>query len=167
MFVAFVCGLLLVACGSGGGTAVTPTPSPTPSPLPTPSAVSTKDMKISIDSTYHKTAKVGTSTTFDVDIQDVGTADIPNLYLAFNLGDRFLDNYSIQSSGPCQVDSNVPGLACGRLVSLGSHLMFTIKATPKTAGSFVFKFTVNQYKTILSQADGDQYDYTWTQTISS
>jgi hypothetical protein len=124
-------------------------------------------MKVAIDSTYHKTPKVGTSTTFDVDIQDVGTADIPNLYVAFNLGtDRFLDIYSVESAGPCQVDSNVPGLACGKLAQ-GSHLMFTIKATPKTAGSYVFKFTVNQYKTILSQDDGEQYDYTWTQTISS
>jgi hypothetical protein len=124
-------------------------------------------MKIAIDSTYHKTPKVGTSTTFDVDIQDVGTADIPNVYLAFNLGtDRFLDIYSVESAGPCQVDTNVPGLACGKLTQ-GAHLTFTIKATPKTAGSYVFKFTVNQYKTILSQDDGEQYDYTWTQTISS
>ena len=123
-------------------------------------------MKIAVDSTYHKTPKVGTQTTFDMDIQNVGTVDIPNLDLAFNLGDRFLDNYHVESAGPCQLDTNVPGLACG-LLTQGAHLTFTIKATPKTAGSFVFKFTVNQYKTILAQSDGDQYDYTWTQTISS
>jgi hypothetical protein len=123
-------------------------------------------MKIAVDSTYHKTPKVGNQTTFDMDIQDVGTVDIPNLYLAFNLADRFLDSYSVDSAGPCQLDSTIPGLACGRLAQ-GAHLTFTIKATPKAAGSFVFRFTVNQYKTILSQSDGEQYDYTWTQTIST
>jgi hypothetical protein len=123
-------------------------------------------MKVEVDSTFIKTATVGSSTTFDLDIQDVGTADIPNLTLVFNLGDRFLDTYTVESAGPCVVDPNLPGLECG-LVTHGSHLTFTIKATPKAAGSYVFKFTLDQFKTVLKQGDGNEYEYSWTQTVKS
>jgi hypothetical protein len=164
--VAVVVGLLMVACGSSSGTATVPTPSPTPSPLPTPSPVNTKNMKISVDSTFTKSVTVGNLTTFDLDIQDVGTDDIPNLSLVFNVGDRFLDTYTVQSAGACSVDTNLPGLACG-MVTHGSHLTFTIKATPKTAGSYIFKFTLNQYKTVLNQADDNEYEYSWTQTVTN
>ena len=158
----------MIGCGGGGGTSNAPTPSPvtTPSPLPTPSPVNTKDMKVEVDSTFIKTATVGNSTTFDLDIQDVGTADIPNLTLVFNLGDRFLDTYTVQSAGPCVLDLNLPGLECGK-VAHGSHLTFTIKATPKAAGNYVFKFTLDQFKTVLKQGDGNEYVYSWTQTVTS
>jgi hypothetical protein len=166
MFVAIAFSLLVVACGSGAGTAVTPTPSPTPSPLPTPSPVDTKNMKISIDSTFSKSVKVGNLTTFDLDIQDVGTADIPNLYLVFNLGDRFLDLYTVVSVGPCAIDPSMPAIACG-LVAHGTHLTFTIKGKAKAAGDYIFKFTVNQYKTVLKEADNSEYDYSWTQSVTT
>jgi hypothetical protein len=123
-------------------------------------------MKIAIDSTFVKSVSVGQSTGFDLDIQDVGTDDIPDLYLVFDSGDRFLDNYTIQSAGSCRLDTNITGLACGKLAA-GTHLKFTINATPKATGSFVFKFHVNEYKTPLYEADGTQYVYSWTQTITT
>jgi hypothetical protein len=123
-------------------------------------------MKISIDSTFTKSVPVAVSTDFDLDIQDVGSVDIPNLYLIFDAGDRFLDKYTIESAGACRVDTNVSGgLACGK-VAMGTHLKFTIKATPKNSGSFVFKFHVDQYKTPLYEADGTQYVYSWTQAVT-
>jgi len=60
-------------------------------------------MKIQIDSTFIKSVPVGQSTGFDLDIQDVGTVDIPDLYLIFDAGDRFMDKYTIQSAGSCAV----------------------------------------------------------------
>jgi hypothetical protein len=123
-------------------------------------------MKIAIDSTFTDNVPVGKSTNFDIDIQDVGTADIPNLDLVFNAGDLFMDKYTIDSPGSCAIDLNLPGLACG-LVTKGTHLTFSIKATPKVAGSFVFKFHVDQYKTPLYEANGTQYVYSWTQTVTS
>jgi len=123
-------------------------------------------MKISIDSTFIKSVTVGKSTGFDLDIQDVGTVDIPDLYLIFDAGDRFLDKYTIQSAGSCRLDTNVTGLACGK-VATGTHLKFTIKATPKNTGDFVFKFHVDEYKTPLYEADGTQYVYSWTQTVTT
>jgi hypothetical protein len=155
-------GLLVVACGSSPGTATAP--SPTPAQLPTPSKVDTKNMKISISSTFIQSVPVHQSTGFDLDIQDVGTADIPNLYLVFDAGDRFMDKYTIQSAGSCRVDPVVTGLACGKLAA-GTHLKFTINATPQATGSFVFKFHVDQYKTPLYEADGTQYVYSWTQSV--
>ena len=52
-------------------------------------------------------------------------------------------------------------------MATGTHLKFTVKATPKNTGSFVFKFHVDQYKTPLYEADGTQYVYSWTQTVTS
>ena len=124
-------------------------------------------MKILIASTFIRSVSVGQSTGFDLDIQDVGTVDIPNLYLIFDAGDLFMDKYTIQSAGTCRVDPAVTGgLACGTL-AVGSHLKFTINATPKAAGSYVFKFHVDQYKTRLYEADGTQYFYSWTQTVTT
>jgi hypothetical protein len=156
-------GFFAVACGSSPGTAKAPTPSPA---LPTPSTVDTKNMKIAVDSTFIKTVPVAVSTGFDLDIQDVGTVDIPNLYLIFDAGDHFLDKYTIESAGTCRVDTAVSGLACGS-VAKGTHLKFTINATPKVTGNFVFKFHVNQYKTPLYEADGTQYVYSWTQSVTT
>jgi hypothetical protein len=101
-----------------------------------------------------------------MDIQDVGTVDIPYLSILFNAGDRFLDIYAITSSKPCTIDTNITGLACGNLAA-GAHLALTITAKPKTAGSYVFKFSVTNYKQILKEADGNQYVYSWTQTVNS
>jgi hypothetical protein len=123
-------------------------------------------MKISIDSTFIKSVPVGQSTDFALDIQDVGTVDIPDLYLIFDAGDPFLDKYTIKSSGSCRLDPNVTGLACGRLAT-GTHLKLTITGTPKSSGDFVFKFHVDQYKTPLYEADGTQYVYSWTQTVTA
>lgn len=150
-------GLLVLACG-GGKTAspATVTPSPT----------DTANMKISIDSTFIKSVPVGVSTDFDLDIQDVGSVDIPNLSLVFDDGDRFMDKYTIENAGSCSVDSNLPGLACGKLTK-GNHLKFTIKGKPKAAGNYVFKFHVDQYKTPLYEADNTEYVYSWTQTVTS
>ena len=161
---AIAAGFLLVACGGGSsGTATVPTPSPS---IPTPAPTDTKNMKIQIDSTFIKSVHVGQSTGFDLDIQDVGTVDIPDLYLIFDAGDRFMDKYTIQSAGSCRFDTNVTGLACGKLAA-GTHLKFTINATPKSAGDFVFKFHVDEYKTPLYEADGTQYVYSWTQTVTT
>ncbi|HVD46802.1 MAG TPA: hypothetical protein VNG70_05920 [Candidatus Limnocylindria bacterium] len=154
----------LVACG--GSVSKAPAASPIPTPSPTPSPVDTSKMKIAIDSTFIKTVKVGDSTDFDLDIQDVGTDDIPYLTLLFDTGDRFLDTYTIASAGPCKLDTGIAGLACGKLAA-GNHLKFTIAATPNKAGSFVFKFHVSDYKQILDEADGNQYVYSWTQTVTS
>jgi len=123
-------------------------------------------MKISINSTFIQSVPVAVSTTFDIDIVDVGTVDIPNLDLIFDAGDLFLDKYTLESAGSCQLDTSLPGLACGK-VATGTHLTFTIKATPKVAGSYVFKFHVDQYKTALYEADGTQYVYSWTQTVTA
>jgi hypothetical protein len=123
-------------------------------------------MLVTVDSTFIKSVAVGSSTNFDLDIKDVGTVDIPNLDLIFDAGDLFLDKYTIQSAGPCQVDTNLPGLVCGK-VATGTHLTFTMKATPNIAGSYVFKFHVDQYKTPLYEADGTQYVYSWTQTVTT
>ena len=163
LVVAIAAGLLVVACGSSPA-AVVPTPSP---PLPSPSPTATKSMLISIASTFVESVPVAVSTKFDLDIQDVGTVDIPNLYLIFDAGDLFMDKYSIESAGPCRVDAAISGaLACG-ILAKGAHLKFTIKGTPKNTGSFVFKFHVNQYKTHLYEADGTQYVYSWTQSVTS
>ena len=109
---AIAAGFLMVACGGGSsGTATVPTPSPS---IPTPAPTDTKNMKIQIDSTFIKSVPVGKSTGFDLDIQDVGTVDIPDLYLIFDAGDRFMDKYTIQSAGSCRLDTNVTGLACGK-----------------------------------------------------
>ena len=167
---AIAVGFLVVACGSSPSTATVTSPSPSPSPLPSPSPIpsptDTANMKISIASTFTKTVPVGSSTNFDLDIQDVGSVDIPNLNLIFDAGDLFLDKYTIESAGSCSVDTNLPGLNCGKL-AMGTHLTFTIKATPKAAGSYVFKFDVDQYKTPLYEADGTQYVYSWTQTVTT
>ena len=161
-------GLLMAGCGGSvaKAPAVTPTPIPTPTPSPTPSAVDTSKMIISIDSTFIKTVSVGSSTDFTLDIEDVGTVDVPFLSILFNAGDRFLDIYTITSSKPCTIDTNISGLACGKLAQ-GTHLMLTITAKPKTAGSYVFKFSITNYKQILKEADGNEYVYSWTQTVSS
>ncbi|HXC77861.1 MAG TPA: hypothetical protein VNU19_12495 [Candidatus Acidoferrum sp.] len=160
---AIAVGLLVNACGSSPA-AVVPTPSPA---LPSPSPTDTKNMVIAIASTFVQTVPVAVSTNFDLDIEDVGTVDIPNLYLTFDAGDLFMAKYTIESAGPCRVDAAVTGaLACGRLAK-GAHLVFTIKGTPKNTGTFVIKFHVNQYKTHLYEADGTQYVYSWTQTVTA
>lgn len=157
-------GFLVVACGGSPSTANAP--SQTPPGLPTPAPTDTANMKISITSTFIKSVPVGQSTGFDLDIQDVGTVDIPDLYLIFDAGDRFLDKYTVASAGSCRLDANVTGLACGKLAT-GTHLKFTINATPKATGDFVFKFHVDEYKTPLYEADGTQYVYSWTQTVTT
>jgi hypothetical protein len=157
-------GILAVACG--GTIAHAPAATPIPTPSPTPSPVDISKMKISIDSTFIRSVKVGSSTDFDLDIQDVGTDDIPYLTLLFDTGDRCLDTYTISSAGPCKLDAGIAGLACGKL-AVGTHLKFTISATPRTAGSYIFKFHVSDYKQILEEADGNQYVYSWTQTVTS
>jgi hypothetical protein len=160
-------GLLMVGCGGSVAKtpAATPIPTPTPTPSPIPSPVDTSKMIISIDSTFIKTVSVGSSTDFTLDIQDVGAVDIPYLSILFNAGDRFLDIYTITSSTPCTIDTVISGLACGKLAQ-GTHLMLTITAKPKTAGSYVFKFSVTNYKQILKEGDGNQYVYSWTQTVN-
>ena len=168
---AVVFGVLMVGCGGSvaqnpPASTPTPIPTPVPSPSPTPSPVDVSKMIISIDSTFIKTVTVGSSTDFTLDIADVGAVDIPYLSILFNSGDRFLDIYTITSSTPCTIDTNISGLACGKLAQ-GAHLMLTNTAKPKTAGNYVFKFSVTNYKQILKEADGNQYVYSWTQTVSS
>lgn len=123
-------------------------------------------MKISINSTFTNSVPVGVSTAFDIDVQDVGTVDIPNLYLVFDAGEHFLDKYTIDSAGRCHLDTKVAGLACGKLAT-GAHLVMTINATPRVIGDFVFKFHVDQYETPLYEADGTQYVYSWAQSVTS
>jgi hypothetical protein len=158
--------LLMAACGSTGGTAGKVTPAAVTPAAASPSPVDTTNMKISVDSTFIKTVTVGTSTDFDMDIQDVGTDDIPNLTILFDAGDPFLDRYTVQTSGPCTLDNTIAGLTCGK-VAHGTHLKFTISATPTLAGSYVFKWHVANVKQILNEADDNQYVYSWTQTVSS
>ena len=149
-FLAASVGLLTVACGGSIGTVT----------------VDTTNMKISVDSTFTASVPNGSPTGFDLDIKDVGTADIPNLNILFNDGDRFLDKYTVGSAGSCKVDTSLPGLSCGKLAH-GADLKFTVTATPKSAGSFVFKFQVAENKQILKQADNNIYVYSWTQTVTS
>ena len=53
-----------------------------------------------------------------------------------------------------------------RNVDSSDILDVEVETTPKNMGSFVFKFHVNQYKTPLYEADGTQYVYSWTQSVT-
>jgi hypothetical protein len=140
----------MVACGGTIGTVT----------------VDTTNMKISVNSTFTTTVPVGSPTSFDMDIKDVGTDDIPNLSIIFDDGDRFMDKYTVQSAGSCKVDKSLPGLACGKLAH-GADLVFTITAQPNVAGSYVFKFHVANAKQPLNQSDNNQYVYSWAQTVTA
>jgi hypothetical protein len=122
-------------------------------------------MMISVDSTFTQSVPVGSPTGFDIDIKDVGAADIPNLNILFDTPDLFLDKYTVQNAAPCKVDKSLPGIACGKL-AVGADLKFTLTAQPKSAGSFVFKFHVADNKQLLNQSDGSLYVYSWTQTVT-
>jgi hypothetical protein len=150
-FLALALGLLAVSCGGSVGT---------------PVAVDTTNMKISVDSTYITSVQVGSHTKFDITIKDVGTADIPNLSILFDSGDRFMDKYTIEATSSCQVDKGLPGLKCGKLAH-NTEVKVTITAQPKTTGSYVFKFHVGNNKTPLNQDDDNQYVYSWTQSVTA
>ena len=150
-FLALTLGLLTIACGGSVGT---------------PAAVDTTNMKITVDSTYIKSVQVGSHTKFDIDITDVGSDDIPNLSILFDSGDKFMDKYTIEAAGSCQIDKSLPGLACGKL-GHGAQLKLSITAQPKTAGDYVFKFHVGNKKTPLNQDDDNLYVYSWTQTVTA
>jgi len=96
----------------------------------------------------------------------VGAVDIPNLTVIFDDGDRFMDNYTVQSAGACKVDKGLPGLTCGK-VATGADLKVTITAQPSKAGSFVFKFHLANNKQRLHQSDDNEYVYSWTQTVTA
>jgi hypothetical protein len=123
-------------------------------------------MAISFDSASHKAAIVGLLSEFDVTIGNVGKADIPNLGIMFDDGDRFLDHYTVVTSGSCTVDKSLPGLACG-LLAQGKELKFTMTAQPRDAGNFTFKFHVANGGVYINEGDGKGYTYSWTQTILS
>ena len=101
-----------------------------------------------------------------VEIDNTGKADIPKLGIMFDDGDRFLDHYTVLTSGTCTVDKSLPGLACGSLAA-GKELKFTMTAQPRDAGNFTFKFHIANGGLYLNEADGKGYTYRWTQTILS
>jgi hypothetical protein len=144
-------GLLMVACGGSSGTTA---------------VVDTSKMMVSFESTFIKSVQVGNPTDFNLDVKDVGTVDIPNLDLLFDDGDRFLDKYTVTSAGSCKVDKGLPGLACGKLAH-GAELKFVVTAQPKSAGDFVLKFHIANNKTRLHEADDNEYEYSWSQTVTS
>ena len=121
---------------------------------------------ISIDSQYSPTATVGAPSDFHFTVKNVGTTHITNLTILFDEGDRFLDHYTVLTSGPCAVEKSLPGLACGPLAP-GSEVTFTMKAQARDAGNFTFKFHVGDNGLYLEQANGERYVYSWTQTIVS
>jgi len=153
ILVAAAAGLLMVACGGSVGTVAS-------------SPVDTSHMMVSIQSTFTRNVPVGSPTNFDIDVKDVGTVDIPNLTIIFDDGDRFMNNYTIQSAGTCKVDKALPGLACGKVAS-GADFKVTITAQPSKAGSFVFKFHLADDKQRLHQSDDNEYVYSWTQTVTT
>jgi hypothetical protein len=150
---AVAAGFLLVACGGSVGTVA-------------PATVDTSKMMVSLDSTFTRSVPVGSPTSFDIDVKDVGAVDIPNLTVIFDDGDRFMDNYTVQSAGACKVDKGLPGLTCGK-VATGADLKVTITAQPSKAGSFVFKFHLANNKQRLHQSDDNEYVYSWTQTVTA
>jgi membrane associated rhomboid family serine protease len=127
-------------------------------------SVSGSSTAISIDSRYSPTAIVGAPSDFDFTVKDVGTTRITNLTILFDEGDRFLDHYTVLTSGPCTVEKSLPGLACGPLAP-GSELQFVMTAQARDAGKFTFKFHIGDTRLYLDQANGQGYVYSWTQTI--
>jgi membrane associated rhomboid family serine protease len=121
---------------------------------------------ISIDGQYSRTATVGAPSDFDFTVKNVGTTQITNLTILFDDGDRFLDHYTVLTSGPCTVEKSLPGLACGPLAP-GSEVKFRMTAQPRDAGNFTFKFHVGDNGLHLQEANGEVYWYGWTQTIVS
>lgn len=121
---------------------------------------------VSVDGHYSATATVGATSDFDFTVKNVGTTHIANLTILFDDGDRFLDHYTVLTSGPCTVEKSLPGLACGPLAP-GSEVQFTMTAQARDAGNFTFKFHVGDNSLYLDQADGHSYFYSWTQTIVS
>jgi len=126
----------------------------------------TSKTAISTDSQYRGTAIVGVVSDFDISVKNGGTTDIANVTILFDDGDRFLDHYTVLTSGPCTVDKSLPGLSCGPLAH-GDELKFTMTAQPRDAGNFTFKFHIGDGKLWLDEADGKGYAYSWTQAIVS
>jgi membrane associated rhomboid family serine protease len=120
---------------------------------------------ISIDSRYSLTATVGAPSDFDFTVKNVGATQITNLTILFDEGDHFLDHYTVLASGPCTVEKSLPGLACGPLAP-GSEVKFTMTAQARDAGYFTFKFHIGDSVLYLAEANGEQYTYSWTQTIA-
>jgi membrane associated rhomboid family serine protease len=121
---------------------------------------------ISVGGQYLPTATVGVPSDFKFTVRNVGTTHITNVTILFDDGDRFLDHYSVLTSGPCTVEKSLPGLACGPLAP-GSELKFTMTAKPRDAGNFTFKFHVGDNGLQLKEANGGVYFYSLTQTIVS
>ena len=129
-------------------------------------SVSGSSTAISLDGQYLGTATVGTPSNFDFTVRNVGTAQISNLTILFDDGDRFLDHYTVLTSGPCTVEKSLPGLACGPLAH-GSELKFTMTAQPRDAGHFTFTFHIGDSSLRLAEANGRVYQYSWMQMIAS
>lgn len=70
---------------------------------------------------------------------------------------------TVVTSGPCSVDKDLPGLACGPLAQ-GKELKFNMTAQPRNAGNFTFKFHIGNSGRYLDEADGQGYTYSRTQT---
>ena len=120
-------------------------------------------MAIALESEYEQMVSVGRPTGFDFTVRNIGTADIPNLAILFDEGDRFLNYYTVLTSGSCTVNRNLPGLACGPL-NKGGELKFNMVAQPRKAGKFTFKFHISSGGRYLEE-DGTAYTYSWAQTI--
>jgi len=76
---------------------------------------------ISVDGQYSTTAIVGVPSDFDFTVKNVGTTQITNLTILFDDGDRFLDHYTVLTSGrapwksPCRdwpVGPSLPDPRC-------------------------------------------------------
>jgi hypothetical protein len=145
---ACVLGVAVVGCGDSGGA----------------TGGGNADMAISFTSSFNATVIVGQLADFDLTIVNVGKADIPNLGVMFDDGDRFLDHYTVVSSGSCTVDKDLPGLACGSLAH-GTALKFTMTAQPRNAGNFTFKFHIANGGRYLNEATGQGFTYFWQQAI--
>lgn len=138
----------IVGCGDGGGA----------------SSGDTANMAIAVGSASHKTVFVGKLTDFDLSIKNVGMVDIPSLAVLFDDGDKFLDDYTVVTSGTCTVNKDLPGLACGSLAK-GAELKFNMTAQPRKAGNFTFKFHIGNGGRYLNETDGKGYTYSWQQVV--
>ena len=125
---------------------------------------SSPNMAISEDSSYNAHVLAGSVYTTDMDIKNVGKADIPKLQIMFDGGDKFLDHNVIVKSDPCTIDKSLPGLACGGL-AIGADLKFSLTYQPKDAGNFKYIYRIANDRLYLPEADGKTYDYSWTQAV--
>ncbi len=119
---------------------------------------------VSVTGLHRPTATVGATIDFEFTVTNTGTSRIENLTILMDEGDRFLDHYTVVSSGPCTVEKSLPGLACGPLAP-GAVLTFTLTAQPRDAGQFTFKFHVGDGDVYLPESGGKFFSYGWTQTI--